>query len=245
MSARFVIIVYAGPITSKKGESVMKKMTAMLFCLMMLGILPVQAEENGGFTWETALVGQEIAGSECAFHWIYRLDVAKDGAPFQTLYFTRGEMMEDGIHLEDMNFDGYPDLVILYSLGASNAAWTFFLYDPGIGQFTCARDAGIFYWLSSYTLYPDRQLILNYIHDSALTGTTQLFGWEDGWLRLIREVEIAQDEENRGQMLLIVRERDAEWGELHETGRRVYPIDAAVNSLVLDEDRDALLWQGL
>ena len=223
----------------------MKKITAILLCLMMLGVLPVQAEENGGFTWETALVGQEVAGRECESRCIYRLDVAKDGAPFQTLYFTRGERFEGGVHLEDMNFDGYPDLVILYSLGAANAVYIFFLYDPAGGQFACTGDTGIFYWLSAYTLYPDRQLILNYIHDSALTGTAQLFDWAEGRLRLIREVDIAYDETNREQLVLTVRERDGEWGELHETERRVYPIEEAVNGPALDEARDRLLWQGL
>ena len=229
----------------RKEESLMKKMMALLLCLMMVGILPAQAEENAGFTWETALIGQEIAGSSCELRYIYRLDVAKDGAPFQTLYFTRGEKMDDGIRLADMNFDGYPDLAILYYLGASNAAYTFFLYDPEIGEFACAGETGIFNWLSAYTLYPDRQLILNDIHDSALTGTTQLFRWEEGQLRLIREVEILHDPEDSQRLLLTVRESDGEWGELREIERRSYSVLDAVNSRVLDEDRETLLWQGI
>ncbi len=237
---------HTGSIAFEREVSEMKKILALLLALVLAaGLLPVQAEENGGFAWTQTFVGQEIAGSDCEQRFIYRLDMTKDGAPFQTLYFTRAEAKDGGIRLEDVNFDGYDDLVILYTLGSANASYTFFLYSPNEGRFT--GESGISTWLSSYKLYPEKQLIYNYIHNSALTGLEQLLAWQDGRLRVIRELEIAENDEKPEELLLILRAPDGEDGMFIETLRRAYDIDAVLNAPAspLDADRQTLLWQGL
>ena len=236
----------------------MKKLTMILLALLMLLALGCSAlaETTGvalpdgrALRLEAQLVGRQINGGACEEEEIYRLDVyeGQEDQPKQTLDFTRenGEMM---IQAVDLDFDGYLDLDILYGAGATNSCHTFFRWDPAQDQFT--HESGIYTWLSSYTLYPEKKLISNFLHNSAAEGVTQLFRWErdaEGQprLTLIREAEVAADPEEPDTLNLIIREPSQEWGELMETARYSYSFDQAVENAAIYEKEEQLLWEGL
>ena len=80
-----------------------------------------------------------------------------------------------------MNMDGYPDLSLMRSTGATDAFASHYLYNPQTGLFE--HDEALD-WLSILrcTLYPQTGYVLNYLHDGAATGTWELFKWQSGSL---------------------------------------------------------------
>lgn len=235
----------------------MKKLTMILLALLMLLALGCSAlaetnvalPDGRTLRLEAQLVGKQRNGGTCEDEEIYRLDVYEGQAeqPKQTLYFTRenGELV---IETVDLDFDGFLDLDILYGSGATNSLHTFFRWDSAQDQFTAEN--GIYFWLSNYTLYPEKKLILNYLHNSAAEGVTQLFHWEqdaDGQptLALIREAEVASDPDEPDTLNLIIREPNQEWGELRETARYTYSFDQAMEDRAIYEKEEQLLWEGI
>lgn len=202
----------------------------------------------------TERVGEQVRGADCEWEAIYRLDVQEEGAeqPLQSLYFTTLETVaqDDGtekpwIKAWDLDFDGWPDLDILYLLGASNSQHTFFFWDAEQGRFL-SRHIG-WAWLSSFELLPEKGLIVNYIHDSAATGTKEIYRWQDGRLQLVRRGEIAWSEEDAQTLVLTLTEPDPAQANTKETYRQELNLRTAQagEELALDQKREELLWQGL
>ena len=247
----------------------MKKWIAMLMVLALTACcLPAWAAEKGeafqtekGYTLQITRLGWQKAGSDCVEETLYQLDVALpgEGAFSQTVYFSRegwygsdGWNGEDDLNgsavVEDINFDGFPDLAITYSIGAANTAWTFFLWDEANRRFTA--DNGVWDWLSNYTLYPEKKIVYNFLHNSAAESVQQVYRWgtdEEGQprLQLIREVEIAGDPENTEAYYLIEREPDSENGGLKETGRKAYTAAEIMNGTAVYDAATEWLWAGL
>jgi hypothetical protein len=104
----------------------------------------------------------------------------------QELYFNaRAE--EPGIEIEDVNFDGLDDLVIITGRWAKCDTALFYVYDPADGYvFVCetARDEG----LMNYTLYPQYGLVGTHISNGSagLEHENCLYRWEGNDLTCIR-----------------------------------------------------------
>lgn len=248
----------------------MKKWIALLLTLVLsLSCLTALAAEKGepfrteeGYTLQITRLGMQKTGSDCISETLYQLDVAFPGQSdfSQTVYFSRegwygyegwntaNEDLSGMVRLEDVNFDGYPDLVITYFTGATNASFSFFLWDNEAQQFTA--DNGIWVWLSNYTLYPEKQIVYNHLHNSAVENMEQVLRWEKDeegkpQLKLIREVEIAGDVDNPDVYYLIEREPDTEYGNTKETYRQAYSAQEIMNSAAAYDAETERLWRGL
>lgn len=229
----------------------MKKFFALLLLLLFLapaalGEAQLSFPTGEQFSIAAEWVGEQYRGADYAQETIYRLDIIQEETKeiFQSLYVSTQDDFEGrpGIVAKDLDFDGYPDLDILYLLGASNSQHTFFFYNPNESAFE-ARNIGAI-WLSNYTLYPEKQLVYNYIHDSAATGTSELYRWENGRLRLVRRAEIRFDEQAPMTLILTVSEPEPDGG-LRKT-YRLLDLNTAKDGdeLALHQEANTLLWNG-
>lgn len=68
---------------------------------------------------------------------VYDIRVTMDGEQRQIIHFTTEGTNEDEqeMHLTDVNMDGYPDLALLRSMGASDGFASHYVYDPAAGEF--------------------------------------------------------------------------------------------------------------
>ena len=104
----------------------------------------------------------------------------------QTIYFTALES-EPNVLMQDVNFDGQEDLIVITSMGASNFFCEFFVLDNG--QYVHAEHDGLGYGLCNYELYPEFGIVGSHANNGyagALHEDT-LFRWEGTGLRLIRK----------------------------------------------------------
>lgn len=104
----------------------------------------------------------------------------------QEIFFT-ASTKQPVISLEDVNFDGWDDIVILLTPGAKNAYHTFFVYDEEQGDYYRTDgddDAG----LANYELYPEYGVVSTYANggNAGLIHVRNLYRWEGNELRLIR-----------------------------------------------------------
>lgn len=177
---------------------------------------------------------------------VYRIEYAlPGGAAAQPLSFPCLSL-EQGVPLlrfVDLNFDGRLDLGALYAVGATNETHTWFLQGED-GQLTPAEQLGDLSW---YDLYPVQKLILNFQHDSAVTGIWTLYRCEDGQARVYRRAEILYDDRDASGKTF--RERVI---ELAPDGSETVLLDETGDDL-WDEEQykqryevwQSLLWQGL
>ena len=123
---------------------------------------------------------------------VYDIRVTMDGNEIQTINFT-AENVNEGQRetvLCDVNMDGYADLALMNSMGASDGFASYYLYEPMTGQFVHhpGLDRLSFYRAQ---FYPEKRYVLNYLHDSAATGIWELYQWQmDGELKLLSEAAI-------------------------------------------------------
>lgn len=205
----------------------------------------------GGLQYELSArkVGLQVRGWDCEEEEIWRLDVTCPQAadfPGQTLYFTRLPDIMGLFTCADVNMDGYLDLDIFYNIGASNVQHTFFFWNPDTRAFETNHLGGAA--LSNYALYPEKQLLLNQVHDSAMTGTQELYRWATGNLRLVRRVDVSWMEETlRTTDTLLLRVFEPGDGEPVEVRRETISAAAATDEELLAFSRhaDELLWFGL
>ena len=125
----------------------------------------------------------------------YSVRVERGGETTQTfLYATEGADFSSATgYLTDMNMDGYPDLSLMRSTGATDAFASHYLYNPQTGLFE--HDEALD-WLSVLrcTLYPQTGYVLNYLHDGAATGTWELCRWQSGTLVQLARASILAPE---------------------------------------------------
>ncbi|MEI3406068.1 MAG: hypothetical protein V8Q79_05675 [Christensenellales bacterium] len=72
---------------------------------------------------------------------VYDIRVTVDGEQRQIIHFTT-EGTNEGeqeMHLTDVNMDGYPDLALLRSMGASDGFASHYVYDPAAGSLSIIR----------------------------------------------------------------------------------------------------------
>lgn len=125
----------------------------------------------------------------------YSVRVERGGETTQTfLYATEGaDFSTPTAYLTDVNMDGWPDLSLMRSTGATDAFASHYLYNPQTGLFE--HDEALD-WLSVLrcTLYPQTGYVLNYLHDGAATGTWELCRWQSGTLVQLARASILAPE---------------------------------------------------
>lgn len=135
---------------------------------------------------------------------LYGLRVIRGGETLQTLELTGDPISLTEhpplLHLTDVNMDGYPDLSFLDRLGASDGFATHYLYDPATGTFAFTPELSRLSWYRC-TLYPQQRVIVNYLHDSALTGRWEICRWEGNSLVLLATASITDNWESGGDLM--------------------------------------------
>ena len=103
----------------------------------------------------------------------------------QLLYFT-SDMEEPRFYLDDVNFDGWDDLVVMTISGATNAWYTFFTYDPVCDEYTHVTHYGAEF--INYGTYPQYGIISSYGKNgyAGLLHVSSLYRWEGNRLKQIR-----------------------------------------------------------
>ena len=86
--------------------------------------------------------------------------------------------------LEDVNFDGYLDLVLAHALGASNWFTIFAPWLPGEGRFAEPIQDIRF---CNHVLYPEQRIILSTEKDGAVSYHDKVYSWNGGQLTLMGE----------------------------------------------------------
>lgn len=242
----------------------MKRMLGWCLCLALCAaLLPAMGAcaETPVFTASVALsLGAEetafavyasdepFEGGDGAF--VYRLEYTKKGetAPRALTFPCFGETeMVPLLRFVDLNFDGHLDLEALCVMGATNLYCTYFLNDGDDAGFTYAP---LFDTLSSYDLYAEQRMIVNYQHESAASGVYTIYRYEEGALLpyVYRVASFLSDYDEQTQTLSyrdFVAEYDAQGNEtvlLLKT--RSADFDTEAWQVWYDE-RMALLFDGL
>ena len=185
-----------------------KRVICMLSAAMMLWGAAASAEsEKETLTFkadnhEIIVTAEEIGRSEYG-EATFDVRVTMDGEQTQTINFT-SENTNEGeqeVYLCDVNMDGYADLALLNSMGASDGFASYYVYDPAAGTFVHHKELER---LSFYRaqFYPEKRYVLNYLHDSAATGIWELYQWQaDGTFKLMAEAAIQFADDLSGDKL--------------------------------------------
>ena len=185
-----------------------KRVICMLSAAMMLWGAAASAEsEKETLTFkadnhEIIVTAEEIGRSEYD-EATFDVRVTMDGEQTQTINFT-SENTNEGeqeVYLCDVNMDGYADLALLNSMGASDGFASYYVYDAAAGAFVYRPELNR---LSFYRaqFYPQKRYVLNYLHDSAATGVWELYQWQlGGEFKLLAEASIQfTDDVNSGEL---------------------------------------------
>lgn len=170
----------------------------------------------------------------------------------QTLYFVAQEP-DPVITREDVNFDGYADLVVTTARGATNCYYAFFVWNGG--GYVRAAHPGV-EGIANYGLYPDQGYVLssaNHGYAGALYEDC-LMCWEGTDLHLIRSATARSLREYRTEgnaLVTVLHDRKI---EMNVYGGSVDGEAVLLHSEVIDlNDMDAeklmemkeALWRGL
>lgn len=161
----------------------MKKFLTLLLALMMM-TLPALAETK----IEAQVLGSQVMeGSDAS---IVRVDFSGDKEIPSLYVLTQSPwLLKDdptAIELQDVNFDGYEDLVLVTMAGASNTVYTFYLWDEKAGAFETESKFEV--W--NYQLFPAQGLVESYGTSgyAGLLHQIDIYGWEGSEMKLLRSV---------------------------------------------------------
>ena len=174
----------------------MKRLLCLLLCCMLIA-LPALAEK----TVSVQEVGRQSLGDDCLYELsILRIDVAEDGRALPPVYALSESswLFEEGggCLLEDVNFDGHDDLALITVLGATNARYTFYLWDEEMGTYVWYGGDDL--W--NYVLLPERGLVIS-------QGTSGMAG-------LLHEKTVYEWSPDGKELLPL---RTVNWDTLHTT----------------------------
>ena len=213
-----------------------------LLLVLLLCLLPLCAGAEG---LTTHIVGCTLEGE-----YIHQL-IADNG---QTLYFTAMEPVPH-VTLDDVNFDGVPDIAVLISAGASNAFYSFFVNDGGTYVFVPVP--GQSWGVANYRLYPEQKLLLSQASNgyAGALHEWRLYRWEGNTLKTVRSAVAEEYAESAfsdrkytvtthfDRIHITVRDYAAEDGEGTVIYEKTVQLDE-VSAALLDEESE-MLWQGL
>jgi hypothetical protein len=121
----------------------------------------------------------------------FRIDVLKNGLTTQTLGISAGD---SGVGdcpsagIQDINFDGYPDFMVLDDTGSGGAAYAYWLYSTSTQQFYCSQPYGAC-GLMNPTFDPSSKIITSTDYTSAGTDDVETYGVNNGNLILIKDIQ--------------------------------------------------------
>lgn len=134
---------------------------------------------------------------------------AQDGRAPQQLTWRSSEATEQlcpFVQLEDMNFDGYNDLVLLTAMGAHNVFSTLSLWDEAAGCFRPVEQFPAWQYetkcfsfessqleLCNYQLDPETGMLLSSVADGYRYHTNIVYGWEGRYGLTVRSVADVYD----------------------------------------------------
>ena len=123
------------------------------------------------------------------------VDVRRSGQTIQKIPFEPSALTEQNraffIRTPDINFDGYPDLTLIFSQGAQNIYYDGWVWDQKTGQFI--HDP-IIRTLSSPVFDAENQRIYTYEHGSATDHVSSTYAYQNGTLTEIERIEQSFDE---------------------------------------------------
>ena len=115
---------------------------------------------------------------------------APDGTELQRIPFDPGELTDLNrdyfMTTPDINFDGWPDLLLIASQGLQNVYYDGWLWDPETGRYVYEPQVRE---LSSPVFNPKTRLVTTYEHGSATDHVSAVWDWANGRLREIERVE--------------------------------------------------------
>lgn len=193
-------------------------------CLLVLLCIVLPAAAGAEVVGTTGMYGDEL---------IHRI-TAPNG---QEIYFVSLES-EPSITYADVNFDGAEDLVVLTSLGASNARFAFYIWDGAQyvrATWTEGEDGGI----PNYELFPESGLIQAQVNEGSagLLHHKWLYRWEGTSLVCTRLAEGVTEEGN-----FVLRVMDETQGVVWM--QSFYSIENDAIKELLEAEEEAL-WAGL
>lgn len=161
----------------------MKKFLTVLLVLM-LTTLPALAE----IKIETQVLGsQTIEKSDVS---ILRVDFSGDKEIPSLYALTESPWLlkddPNAIEMQDVNFDGHDDLVLVTMAGASNTVYTFYLWNEEKGAFDTESQWEV--W--NYQLFPAQKLVESYGTSgyAGLLHQIDIYAWEGSEMKLLRSV---------------------------------------------------------
>lgn len=116
----------------------------------------------------------------------------------QTIYFVSQEEQPLCDQL-DVNFDGYPDLVVTTIRGATNCYCEFFIWQGG--SYVRAAHPGVEEGIANYQLYPENGWVLSSANNGNAGALYEecLYGWDGTDLRLLRRATAENLREYRSE----------------------------------------------
>jgi len=125
----------------------------------------------------------ELTGSEVIVR-------APDGAEIQRIPFDPGELTEFNretfMTTPDINFDGWPDLLLIASQGLQNVYYDGWLWDPDAERYAYEPQVRE---LPSPVFDENTRRVTTYEHGSATDHVSGVWDWRNGRLREIERVE--------------------------------------------------------
>ncbi len=123
--------------------------------------------------------------------------VIQNGAVVDRLSYLLEDAPQDAAYLrfDDMNMDGYQDVIALRRQSAGDAYAVWYLYDPAAGRFARCLDLGGFS-ARRYRLLPQTKMIINLLHESAASGRYETYQWQNGALTALEGGRWPREEEN-------------------------------------------------
>ena len=174
----------------------------------------------------------------------------------QAIYFT-AELLEPRFLLEDVNFDGRDDLVIMTMTSAKSTAFQFFVYDVTQNAYVYVHHSDYEGGLINYTAYPQYGVIETHATNgnAGLLHVWNLYRWEGTNLKLIRSAVSDEWMEDsfegstytqviHGDMLHVVVRDHRDWYEESILWEVILPKAEAEYRDILTEEM-AALWQGI
>ena len=163
----------------------------MVWALMMLLCAAAEAEPAAR---------AELPGLKLAFEamdeedgeYTLRLSVQREHQVQEIIYHTWEDADASAamVCLEDVNFDGYPDLVLPHALGSSNM---FCIVAPWLPDEARFADPIEDIRLCNYTLHPEEACILSVEKDGAASYLFRSYVWTGGHLTLMDECVIERE----------------------------------------------------
>ncbi len=195
---------------------------------------------------ETTLWVTQVSVEEVDYNTIYHLrftltEKGNENAVYQQFDLKTEQALdaEHSLKFVDLNFDGYLDIDARYYMAAGNDVHRFFLWNKDAMRYEAATIGNM--EVSWYSLYPDKGVITSYVHDSAVSGVSELYKVEDGEIALQRVVDTTAFDGDTNNYHL--RVTDYTTGAEVVTREEVYPEEDKHYEVL--EQVDGLLWEGI